>query len=123
MASIDSLTFSITRTSFPDGHVCSIEYSYYLHIDPEQYRHEDVFSMSAELHGDDVFYDKTIGKPVYDTHVISRSDVMPQRRSFTVPCEVLDEAWGEDRVYLKLYVASSDGEMLTAKSAIIHEWF
>ena len=123
MAKIESLTFSITRTSYPDASVCSVEYSYYLHIDAEQFVHDDSFSISVELHGDDLLHDKRIGEPSYDSHVVNKLNKMPQTRSFSVPCEVLDEAWGEDKVYLKMYVQSSGGEVISEKTATIREWF
>jgi hypothetical protein len=123
MAKIESLTFSITRTSYPDVSICSVEYSYYLHIDAKQYVHDDSFSICVELHGDDILHDKRIGESSYDSHVVNKLDEMPQTRSFSVPCEVLDEAWGEDRVYLKIYVQSSGGEVITQKTATIREWF
>lgn len=123
MARLDSLTFSITRTSYPDASICSIEYSYYLHIDPAQFTHDDSFSVTAELHGDDLLHDKRIGETGYDTHMVTKLDAMPATRRFSVPCEVLDESWGEDRIYLKLYVHSSVGEVLSEKTATIREWF
>lgn len=123
MATIDSLTFSITRTSYPDASICSVEYTYYLHIDSAQYSHDDSFSVTAELHGDDLLHDKRIGEPGYDTHVVTKREPMPVTRRFSVPCKVLDESWGEDRIYLRLYVSSSAGEVISKKTATIHEWF
>jgi hypothetical protein len=123
MAEIESLTFSITRTSFPDGHICSLEYSYYLYTYPEQYVHDDTFSISVELHGDEPMHDKKIGEPIYDSHVIDKKTRMPVTRKFSVPCEVLDEAWGKDHIYLRLYVISSGGEILTEDTATISDWF
>lgn len=123
MAKIDSLTFSITRTSYPDGHICSVEYCYYLYIDPEQYAHDDTFNVSVELHGAEPLHDKKIGDPFYDAHVINKKEKMPKTRTFTVPCDVLNEAWGEDHIYLKIYVISSTGEVINQKTATISDWF
>jgi len=107
MARIDSLTFNITRTSYPDASICSIEYSYYLHIDNAQYTHDDSFSVTVELHGDDLLHDKRIGEPSYDTHMVTKLDPMPATRRFSVPCNVLNEAWGENRALLSLRVELS----------------
>ena len=123
MASIDSLTFSITRTSFPDGHICSIEYSYYLHIDKEKYYHDVAFNISASLYGDDLTHEKMIGTPPYDVHMITKQDSQPVSRKFIVPCEILDEAVGEDRIFLKLHIADSEGDLITEKSATVKDWF
>jgi hypothetical protein len=123
MAKIDSLTFTITRTSSPAGHICRIDYGYYLAIDPQQYRHGDSFSVTAELHGDDIIYDQTLGEPVYDPHIVDRSTSMPVDRHFIVPCEILDEALGTDKIYLKLFIKSSEGEILTVRSATVKDRF
>lgn len=123
MAQIESLDFSITRTSFPDGHVCSVEYSYYLVLDIQQYNVDETFSIGVELHGDDLMHDKVIGSPPYDTHMVSTKDKMPLKRTFAVDCDILDEAWGQDRIYLRIYVHSSRGERLTEKTATIKDWF
>ena len=123
MAKIEALTFSIERTSFPGGHVCNVVYSYYLHTDPEQYKHGDTFSVAVELHGDDVVYDKTLGESFYDAHVLDRNSPMPMERRFIVPCEVLDEALGNDRIYMKLLIRSSEGELLAARSGTVVDRF
>jgi len=123
MANLDSVTFSITRTSFPDGHICTIEYSYYLHIDPQKYIDDVTFSISVSLYGDDLLHEKLIGNPPYDVHVITKTDSQPIQRKFVVPCEILDEAIGEDKVFLKIFVTTSEGEHITEKSATVKDWF
>ena len=94
-----------------------------MYIDADQYAHDDTFNISVELHGDDRLIDKRLGEPVYDSHVVSKKDDMPKTRTFSLPCDVLNEAWGEDHVYLKLYVVSSAGEVLTERTATISDWF
>ena len=123
MATIDSLTFSITRTSFPDGHICSVDYSYFLHIDSQNYHTDTSFSITAELYGDDLMHDKLLGSAPFDSHVVDKHTHQPVERRFGLPCDVLDEAWGEDRIYLKLYISASDGTLITEKSATIKDWF
>ena len=123
MAIIESLDFSITRTSFPDGHVCSVDYNYFLHVDAKQYSEKELFRIAIELHGDDVTHDKIIGDPPYDMHVINVLAKMPQKRHFVVDCDILDEAWGEDRIYLRMFVHSNRGEQLNKKTATIKDWF
>ena len=123
MAKIEALTFTIERTSFPGGHVCNVVYSYYLHIDAQQYQHGDSFSVVVELHGDDVIYDHTLGERFYDAHVLDRDIPIPVERKFIVPCEVLDEALGNDRIYMKLLIKSSEGELLAARSGTIVDRF
>lgn len=123
MAEIQSLTFSITRTSSPVGHICRVDYSYYLFIDPQEYRHEDSFSVVVELHGDDIAHDQSLGEHFYDAHIVQKDSKMPAERGFIVDCEVLNEALGVDQIYLKLIVRSSEGQVLTAKSGIIKDRF
>lgn len=123
MAEIQSLTFSITRTSSPVGHICRVDYSYYLYIDPQQYQHGDSFSVVVELHGDDIAHDQMLGKQAFDVHVIQVDSKMPQERGFVVPCEILNEALGTDQIYLKLVIRSSIGQTITAKSATIKDRF
>ncbi|WP_455366557.1 hypothetical protein [Kaarinaea lacus] len=123
MATIDTLTFTITRTSHAVGHLCQVEYSYYLTIDPEHYRLGDGFSVVVQLHGENALLDQSLGKRFYDAHVVDMQQAMPVTRSFGVPCEVLDESLGVDRIYLKLIVKSSDGEVLSQKSATVKDRF
>lgn len=123
MAEIQSLTFSITRTSSPVGHICRVDYSYYLYIDPQQYQHGDSFSVVVELHGDDIAHDQMLGKQGFDAHVVQFDSKMPQERGFVVPCELLNEALGVDKIYLKLIVRLSTGDTLTVKSQTIKDRF
>jgi len=123
MAILESLDFSITRTSFPDGHVCNIDYNYFLHVDKQQYNEKEIFRVAVELHGDEVIHDKIIGAPPYDVHDISVLSHMPQKRSFAIDCDILNEAWGEDHIYLRIFVHSSRGERLTEKTATVKDWF
>jgi len=123
MANIKSFTFTITRTSHSVGHICRVDYSYYLQINHVEYRHDDAFSVVVELHGEDMILDQGLGNRFYDAHVVGPSQQMPVNRSFVVPCEILDEALGTDRIYLKLVVKSSEGEVLTAKSATVADRF
>lgn len=123
MATVDSLTFSITRTSFPDGHICSVDYSYFLHIDSAKYHAEASFSITVELYGNDLMHDKLLTLNPLDPHVVDRRTAQPVERRFVLPCETLDEAWGEDRIYLKLSIQASDGEHITETSATVRDWF
>jgi len=123
MAEIRSLTFSITRTSHPIGHICRVDYSYDLFIDPKQYKHGDSFTVSAELYGDDIGTDQPLGEEFYDAHLVSSNTRMPAERNFIVSCEALDEALGTDKIFLQLVVKSSAGEIFTAKSDTIKDRF
>lgn len=123
MTAIDALSFIITRTSHPVGHICQVEYSYYLTIDEQRYRVGDGFSVIVQLHGEDTLLGQSLGKRFYDAHVVDHHQAMPVTRHFVVPCEVLDEAIGVDRIYLKLIVKSSDGEVLSQRSATIKDRF
>ncbi|WP_455201923.1 hypothetical protein [Kaarinaea lacus] len=123
MATIKSLIFTITRSSHAVGHICTVEYSYYLQIAAAEYHHDDAFSVVVELHGEDMLLDQTLGNRFYDAHVVDRAQEMPVSRNFVVPCEILDEALGTDKIYLKLVIKSSEGEVLTAKSETIADRF
>ena len=123
MAAIDSITFSITRTSFPTGHICSIDYSYFLRIDEAEFEHHDVFNVSVALYGDDLLFDKHIGQAMYDVHVISVTEPMPVIRSFVVDCSVLNEAIGADKVFIKIHAVSSLGQSVTGRSETVRDWF
>ena len=123
MTTIDALTFTITRTSHPVGHICQVEYSYYLSVDPRRYRLGDGFSVVTQLHAEDALLDQSLGQHFYDAHVVDHQQLMPVKRSFVVPCEVLDESLGVDRIYLKLIVKSSGGEVVSERSATIRDRF
>lgn len=123
MAKIKSFTFTITRTSHSVGHICEVEYSYYLQTNTAEYHDDDAFSVLVELHGADMILDQSLGKRFYDAHVIDRNQQMPVNRNFVVPCEILDAALGTDRIYLKLIIKSSEGEVLTENSATIADRF
>ena len=123
MAKVDSITFSITRTSYPTGHICSIDYSYFLRIDEDEFEHHDAFNVSVALFGDDLLFDKHIGDAAYDAHVITVTEPMPVKRSFAVDCSILNEAIGEDRVFFKIYAVSNTGEVVTNRSETIRDWF
>lgn len=123
MACIDSITFSITRTSYPTGHICSIDYSYFLRIDEEEFDHHESFNVSVVLFGDDLLYDKHIGDIAYDAHQISVTEPMPVKRSFAVDCSILNEAIGADRVFMKIYAVSNNGHTVTSRSETIRDWF
>ena len=123
MAVVDSITFSITRTSYPTGHICSVDYSYYLRIDDDEFEHHEAFNISVALFGDDLLFDKHIGDSAYDAHVITVTDAMPVKRSFAVDCSVLNEAIGEDRVFIKIYAVSNTGQVITSRSETIRDWF
>ena len=123
MASIDSITFSITRTSYPTGHICSIDYSYALRFTDQEIERNLNYNISVALYGDDLLRDKHIGEPAYDAHIVSINEPMPIKRSFAVSCDILDEAIGEDKVFMKIFAVSSAGDVVSAKSETIKDWF
>ena len=123
MSEIQSLTFSITRTSSPVGHICRVDYAYYLYIDPREYQQGTSFSALIEIHGDDIAHDRPLGNSFYDAHVVQRDSKMPVERNFVVDCEVLNEALGMDQIYLKLVINSSEGRILTSKTETIKDRF
>ena len=123
MASLDSITFSITRISYSTGHICSIDYSYFLRIDEQEFERQEVFDVKVELFGDDLLFDKHLGDVAYDTHVITVTEPMPVRRRFALDCKILNEAIGEDRVYIKIYAISNMGQICSICSETIRDWF
>lgn len=123
MAVIDSITFSITRTSYPTGHICSVDYSYFLRIDDAEFEHHDVFYVSVHLFGDDWLFDKHLGDEGYDAHEISVTEPMPVKRSFAVDCSVLNEAMGEDKVFIKIQAVSNVGQVISSRSETVRDWF
>ena len=123
MARIDTLTFSITRTSSTVGHICRVDYSYYLYIDPQEYQQGDTFSVVVELRGDDIAHDQPLGHHVFDAHVVQFDSKMPMERGFVVPCEILNEALGTDHIYLRLVIQSSEGNIITARTEVIKDRF
>jgi hypothetical protein len=123
MATIDSITFSITRTSYPTGHICSVDYSYFLRIDESEFEHHDVFRVSVVLYGDDWLFDKHVGEPVYDVHEIGVTDPMPVTRSFAVDCSVLNEAVGADKIFIKIQAESGVGQVISGRSETVRDWF
>ena len=123
MAIIDSITFSITRTSYPTGHICSIDYSYYIRIDEDEFQHHEAFNISVAFYGDDLLRDKHIGEPAYDAHEITVTEPMPVKRSFAVDCKVLNEAIGQDKVFIKVFAVSNTGKVIAGRSDTIKDWF
>jgi len=123
MAVIDTITFSITRTSYPTGHICSVEYSYFLRVDETEYEHHDVFNVSVHLFGDDWLFDKHLGHDAYDTHMVGVREPMPVKRKFALDCSVLNEAFGEDKLFIKIQAVASTGQVVTGRSETVRDWF
>ena len=123
MAKIESITFSITRTSHPTGHICSMDYSYILHLSEDEMAHHDSFNVLVVPHGIDLVHSKPIGEPPYDCHIVESLDNMPVQRKFAIDCHYLDEAWGEDKIYLLIEAQSNRGLKVSAKSAVVKDWF
>lgn len=123
MSFISYVTLSITRTSLPEGHICRIDYSYYLDTDRFAYLSNESFSVGCELYGHHLAHDEDIGEHVYDVHTVSSHDPMPVTRSFLVPCEVLNEKIGRDSIYIRVFVNGSNGERFAALSPVIKDWF
>jgi hypothetical protein len=77
----------------------------------------------VELLGDDIVFDRDLDTHFHDEHQLSAHDTMPVTRSFLIPCELLNEAVGRDAIYIRLYVRSSRGETITARSATVKDPF
>lgn len=123
MPSIDYVTFSVNRTSMPEGSVCRVDYSYLLKVGTPEYNADTTFTVQCELCGSHPLFDKELGGRLYDEHSIAASAPMPVKRSFLVPCGVLDERWGEDTIYLRILLSSSRGHEFTAKSPQVRDRF
>ncbi len=123
MARFDYITIGIVRTSTPAGHSCMVEYSYYLHTERDEYKSNEYYDIGCFLYGDDILRHKTLGEPPYDMHRIGSHDTMPVKRSFMVPCETLNEAWGKDNIYIKLIARSEHGATATRDSDVVSDWF
>lgn len=123
MAEIEYVNLSIVRTSTSAGHSCMAEYSYHLHSDNREYTDNTSFKVGCVLFGHDMFHDKTLGDPPFDLHTVSSHDPMPVKRHFMIPCDVLNEAWGRDDIFLRLFVATQAGVNLSKDSATVSDWF
>ena len=123
MASIEYVTISIVRTSTPAGHSCMVEYSYYLHTDKDEYQESENYSVGCILYGNDILRNKSLGEPPYDVHSVSSHEAMPVKRHFLVPCDLLDEAWGKDHIYIKVIANSAHGESVSKDSGVVGDWF
>jgi len=123
MSLINYVTLSISRTSMPQGHICSIDYSYFLNADKVSYLDNQTFSVSCELCGHDMLHDKHLGEKSYDAHTVTSHASMPVERSFMVQCEILNERIGKDAIYIRLHVRASNGDTFTAKSLVVKDHF
>ncbi len=125
MASIEYVTISIVRTSSPAGHSCMVEYSYYLHTEKNEYSAAESYDVGCVLYGNDVLRHKTLGEPPYDVHHISSHEHMPLKRHFLVPCEILDEAWGKDNIYITVVAKSTHdaNTVVSRNSDVVSDWF
>lgn len=123
MAAIEYVNIALVRTSTPAGHSCGVEYSYYLHTEKDEFLANAVYTVGCVLVGGEVMHHKTLGAPPYDLHVVSSHDAMPIKRHFMVPCDMLNEGWGEDHIYLKVVVTCPDGSAISAKSDVVSDWF
>lgn len=123
MSAIDYVTFSISRTSLPEGSVCRINYTYLLQVDAAEYNEDARFAVRCELCGAHPLFDEELGDALYDEHCIAATAQMPVARSFLVPCTLLNERWGKDMIYLRLIVTSRSGREFSAESRKVHENF
>lgn len=102
MARFKQVTFYIDRSTFSLGSVCYVNYEYYIAFDPDEISNEVKYKISVEIWGDDVLVEKRLSKIVYDKHHIVAKKGFELSRSFNVPCEILNEKVGEDRLYIVL---------------------
>jgi hypothetical protein len=123
MSAIEYVTLSITRTSFPQGAICRIDYSYYLNRDKLAYRHHDDFTVRCELWGRHLIADEPLGDEVYDVHRVASDETMPVERSFLVPCGLLNEKLGRDEIYIRVIAEQAGGVAVSAKSPVVRDYF
>lgn len=102
MARFKQVTFYIDRSTFSLGSVCYVNYEYYIAFDSDEISNEEKFRISVEIWGDDLLVEKRLTNTVFDKHYIVAKNSFHLSRSFTVPCEILNEKVGEDRLYIVL---------------------
>lgn len=123
MSLISYVTFSITRTSFPEGNICRIDYNYHLSFDRFAYATSEKFEVSCEVFGHHLLHDEGLGDHVYDTHTVTRQDPLPISRTFLIPCEILNERIGRDAIYLRVSARGANGETFSALSQTVRDSF
>ncbi|MDH5229561.1 MAG: hypothetical protein OEZ58_12270 [Gammaproteobacteria bacterium] len=123
MAVLTDVMLSIDRSSYPDGSICSIHYSYTLVCDPQEVQSEIGFSVWCQLWGQDVLLDQMLGELMYDTHTLSARNRQKNSRTFVVPCKILNEDIGRDEIYCKVCARSSLGVDAEAISPVVKDNF
>ena len=102
MAKFKQLNFHIDRSSYSLGSVCSIHYEYFLSFDPIDLDEERHYLVFCELWGVTTVREKRLLDEKLDRHEFTAKHSMDLSRAFVVPCEVLNEKVGEDKIFIKL---------------------
>lgn len=123
MSVLDYVTIAITRSSFPEGAICRIDYSYYLNSDRAAYFGNTHFLVECEVWAKDLLREKMLAEHRFDKHTVDARDAMPVQRSFLIPCETLNERIGKDHLFLRLFVQAGNGETFFHASPIVNEHF
>jgi len=122
MASFVEIGFSIDRSSFPAGSICTINYHYFLQCDAYEIDHSMGFSLWCEVWGNERLGKKMLAGAL-DNHTLVAATNLQQTRSFVIQCELLDDRLGEDNIYLLIKAHASNGVMVQARSPLIKEHF
>lgn len=123
MAKFKQVTLYIDRSSFSLGSVCFVNYEYFISFNTDEIADEAKYQISCELWGDDVFVEKILSDDVFDKHIIVARQGFHLSRSFNVPCELLNEKVGEDKVYIIVNM-KRDGVLVDSiRSKVVRDSF
>lgn len=123
MSVIDYVTLSINRCSMPQGHLCRIDYTYHISADKASYSRSSRFHVECEVCGKTLLGEKRLGTEFFDSHDIASHDAMPVHRGFLIDCGLLDEAVGEDAIFVRLHVLGDHGDKFVAESPVVCDYF
>lgn len=123
MPKISDVHFHISRDTYEFASLCSIHYHYQLDCVEEEIAAAASFTVWVEVWGKGTLSNLIIGDITYDSHNPICRQSQQVRREFSIPCELLDEAIGKDRIFLKVCLTSSLGLDLCCASPVLEDHF
>lgn len=90
---------------------CFLAYTYNVLWDENEPQDEE-YTVTAHLWGGSSFdHSPILFDPKYDSHKISRGTTMPNIRKITVPCNRLDNFWGDNIIVKLVMIPDSDPKL------------
>lgn len=123
MPKLTDVRFHINRDTFEFASVCTIHYSYCLECAAEELDSSAHFTVWVEVWGKGTLSNMIIGDITYDSHNPTLQNQQQVSRQFGIPCELLNEALGKDRLFLKVCLTSNLGIDICCASPVLEDSF